>query len=105
MNTSHHATKFVPNGLCLCDKEQQCEPCLFWQDQNTPAGRKGLCGRIVNFLVFQPFYQYIISQTDDRAFPDKIMYEDQKHICTMLFESACFDRTNGSKYAYVYLRH
>jgi hypothetical protein len=58
---------------------------------NTPDGRKALCEKIPRFLVIKPFYQNAVAQTIPKLFPDRIVYDDEKDICSMLFEAVLFE--------------
>jgi hypothetical protein len=51
---------------------------------NTTDGRKALCEKITKFLVFKPFYQHAIAQAIPKLFPDRIVYDDEKDICSLL---------------------
>lgn len=69
---------------------------------DTSDGRKALCEKITHFLVFKPFYQTAISQIIGEIFPDRIVYDDEKDICTMLFEAVLFehDHTGTTPFSY-----
>jgi hypothetical protein len=79
------------NGLCSCAGKNTCENCRFCLKHHTPAGRKALCATIVNFLVFAPIYQHLVSQTLPTVFPNRVVYEDEKDLCSMLFEAVIFE--------------
>jgi hypothetical protein len=51
---------------------------------NTTDGRKALCEKITKFLVFKPFYQHAFAQAIPKLFPDRIVYDDEKDICSLL---------------------
>ena len=84
-------TKFVDNAFCFCSDNETCASCRFCETHNTSEGRKALCEKITHFLVFKPFYQAAIAQALQTLFPDKIVYDDEKDICTMLFEAVLFE--------------
>jgi hypothetical protein len=79
------------NGLCSCTGKETCENCRFCLKHNTPAGRKALCATIVNFLLFTPTYEYLVSQTLPTVFPNRVVYEDEKDLCSMLLEAVTFE--------------
>lgn len=81
----------VPNPLCSCSVGATCESCQFCESRNTQQGRKALCEKITNYLVLQPIYQSALAQAMYTFFPDKIVYDDEKDICTMLFEAVLFE--------------
>jgi hypothetical protein len=70
--------------------------------RNTPDGRKALCEKITRFLVLQPFYQSALAQIMRETFPNMVVYDDEKDICTMLFEALLFEynRTGITPFAY-----
>jgi hypothetical protein len=82
---------FVDNTLCSCGENGTCPHCRFCQGHDTTAGRKALGEKIVQFLVFQPFYQKILKQAVDRFFPSKTIYDDEQPICTMLFDAVLYE--------------
>jgi hypothetical protein len=90
-------TTFVANALCSCGEDQICASCRFCQAHNTSEGRKALCEKITRFLVFQPFYQQAIAQAIQKLFPGKVIYDDEKDICTMVFESVLFEDTHTGR--------
>src|SRR5260370_42644968 len=90
--------QLVENALCRCTEEETCASCSFCEARNTTEGRKGLCEKITHFLVLKPFYQSAIAQAMGKLFPTRIVYDDEKDICTMLFEAGLFeDKQNGIK--------
>jgi hypothetical protein len=93
-------TTFVANALCSCEEKEDeaCASCRFCQAHNTSEGRKALCEKITRFLVLQPFYQQAIAQAVQKLFPEKIVYDDEKNICTMLFESVLFEDTHAGEH-------
>jgi hypothetical protein len=86
---------FADNYLCSCRGNETCAPCVFCEAHNTGDGRKALCEKITRFLVLMPFYQRILARTMGRWFPDKVVYDDEKDICTMLFEAILFEDASG----------
>ncbi len=94
------------NGLCDCAGSTLCVNCRFYESRNTPEGRKALSARIVNFLVSQPLYERLVSQTLPTIFPNQIIYEDEKDLVAMLFEAVTFDveSDSGTPLAY-FLAH
>lgn len=102
MTSTQENQQSVKNGLCSCTKNITCASCMFWEKYNTPSGRKSLCEKIVHFLVLKPFYQYALTQTVDKVFPNKVIYEDQKDICSMLFESVLFEDMSIGKTPFAY---
>ncbi len=94
------------NGLCECTGNTLCVNCRFYESRNTPEGRKALSARIVNFLVSQPLYKHLVSQTLPTIFPNQIIYEDEKDLVAMLFEAVTFDveSDGGTPLAY-FLSH
>ncbi len=93
-NTSGSAAQRLQpakNGLCACTDNNTCENCRFCQKHHTPAGRKALCATIVNFLLFTPIYQHLVSQTLPTVFPNRVVYEDEKDLCSMLLEAVTFE--------------
>ena len=85
------AKTFVDNALCSCTENETCASCRFCETLNTTEGRKALCERITHFLVFTPFYQNAVAQAVPKLFPDRIVYDDEKEICAMLFEAVLFE--------------
>ncbi len=69
--------------------------CVFCEGYNTADGRKALCEKITGFLVLVPFYQKALARTMGRLFPDKVVYDDEKDICRMLFEAILFEDSSG----------
>jgi hypothetical protein len=82
---------FAHNALCSCTKTETCVSCRFCAPRNTSGGRKSLCEKITHFLVLEPFYQDAIAQAVHTLFPDRIVYDDEKDICSMLFEAVLFE--------------
>jgi hypothetical protein len=82
---------FVDNELCSCRDNDTCASCRFCAAHDTTDGRKALCEKITRFLVFTPFYQAAIADAVQMLFPDRIVYEDEKDICAMLFEAVLFE--------------
>jgi hypothetical protein len=82
---------FVENTICSCSETTTCPSCLFCEEHNTTSGRKALGEKIVTFLVWKPFYQKALKQAMERLFPDRVVYDDEKDICTMLFDSLLFE--------------
>ncbi len=93
---------FVDNAICSCTEKETCASCRFCMTRNTPDGRKSLCEKITRFLVLQPFYQSALAQIMGETFPNKVVYDDEKDICTMLFEALLFEynRTGMTPFAY-----
>jgi len=93
---------FVDNALCSCTEKETCVSCRFCMTRNTPDGRKALCEKITHFLVLQPFYQSALAQIMGETFPNMVVYDDEKDICTMLFEALLFEynRTGMTPFAY-----
>jgi len=85
------------NGLCECTGSTLCVNCRFYESRNTPEGRKALSACIVNFLVPQPLYKLLVSQTLPTIFPNRIIYEDEKDLVAMLFEAVIFDVESGGE--------
>ena len=83
--------RFADNGLCSCSEGETCANWRFCETRNSPDGRKSLCEKITRFLVVKPFYQSAIAGIVQKLFPDSIVYDDEKDICTMLFESVLFE--------------
>ena len=54
-----------------------------------------MCEKITRFLVLVPFYQRALARVMGRLFKDKVVYDDEKDICTMLFEAILFEDTSG----------
>jgi len=79
------------NGLCECTGSTLCVNCRFCESRNTPAGRKALCARMFNFLVSQPLYEHLVSSSLPHIFPNRIVYDDEKDLLSMLFEAVIFD--------------
>jgi len=79
------------NGLCCCTEDETCASCRFCVTHNTTDGRKALCEKITKFLVFKPFYQHAIAQAIPKLFSDRIVYDDEKDICSLLFEAVLFE--------------
>ena len=50
-----------------------------------------MCEKITRFLVLKPFYQNAVAQALPKFFPNRIVYDDEKDICAMLFEAALFE--------------
>ena len=82
---------FVHNALCTCTDTETCSSCRFCATHNSSDGRKALCERITRFLVLEPLYQDAIAQAIPTLFPDRIVYDDEKDICSMLFEAVLFE--------------
>jgi hypothetical protein len=88
-------TTFTDNTICTCSANKTCPTCLFCEAHNTSNGRKALCEKISRFLVQVPFYQRALARVMGKLFPDKVVYDDQKDICTMLFEALLFEDRSG----------
>ena len=98
--------KFADNRLCSCTETDTCASCRFCKPRNTTQGRKALCEKITNFLVLQPIYQHALAQAMRALFPDKIVYDDEKGICTMLFEAVLFEADSAGTTPFSYfVRH
>ena len=93
---------FVDNDLCSCGEEEICASCRFCAARNTADGRKALSETITRFLVFTPFYQAAVADAVQMLFPDRIVYDDEKDICAMLFEAVLFEdnRTGTTPFSY-----
>jgi hypothetical protein len=93
---------FAHNALCSCTDTETCASCRFCETHNSSEGRKALCEKITRFLVFEPFYQAAIARAIPTLFPDRIVYDDEKDICAMLFEAVLFedDHTGTTPLAY-----
>jgi len=93
---------FAHNALCSCTDTETCASCRFCETRNSSEGRKALCERITRFLVSEPFYQDAIAQAIPMLFPDRIVYDDEKDICSMLFEAVLFEdnRTGTTPLSY-----
>src|SRR5665213_1200128 len=87
--------QFAPNPLCSCSAEETCASCLFCEARNTQRGRKALCEKITHYLVLQPLYQFALAQAMQACFPDRVVYDDERDICTMLFEAVVFEDTSA----------
>ncbi len=85
---------FMENTICSCSETKTCPSCLFCEAYNTTDGRKALCEKIVSFLVWKPFYQRALRQAMERLFPSKVVYDDEKDICTILFDAMLFEDTS-----------
>ena len=83
--------QLVPNPVCSCSATETCASCRFCKEHNTPHGRKALCEEIVQYLVLQPPYQLALAQMMHTFFPGKVVYDDERNICTMLFEALLFE--------------
>src|SRR6266567_2961421 len=81
----------IDNGLCSCIGNKTCANCLFYLKHNTPDKRKALCEKVAEYLVSKPTYQYAVSKALETVFPNKIIYEDEKDICWMIFEAVLFE--------------
>ena len=98
--------KFVDNPLCSCTETDTCASCRFCGTHNTTQGRKTLCEKITRFLVLQPIYQHALAQAMQALFPDKIVYDDEKDICTILFEAVLFEADSADTTPFSYfIRH
>jgi hypothetical protein len=86
---------FTDNDLCTCKESKPCGQCVFCEGYNTADGRKALCEKISRFLVQVPLYQRALARVMGTLFPDKVVYDDQKDICTMLFEAILFEDRSG----------
>ena len=75
--------KFVDNALCSCRENETCASCRFCETHNSTGARKALCEKITRFLVLKPLYQNAVAQALPKLFPDRIVYDDEKDICTM----------------------
>jgi hypothetical protein len=95
-------TTFVDNDLCSCRENETCAPCRFCETHNTADARKALSEKITHFLVFTPFYQAAVAEAVQMLFPDRIVYDDEKDICAMLFEAVLFEdnRTGTTPFSY-----
>jgi len=93
---------FVDNDLCSCRENETCVSCRFCETHSTTDGRKALCEKITHFLVFTPFYQAAVAEAVQMLFPDRIVYDDEKDICAMLFEAVLFEdnRTGTTPFSY-----
>ncbi len=93
---------FVDNDLCSCRENETCPSCRFCETRNTTDGKKALCEKITHFLVFTPFYQAAVAEAVQMLFPDKVIYDDEKDICAMLFEAVLFEdnRTGTTPFSY-----
>ena len=89
------AEEFVANPLCSCNAGTTCTSCLFCEARNTQRGRKALCEKITHCLVVQPMYQRALAQAMQAFFPNKVVYDDERDICTMLFEAVLFEDTSA----------
>ena len=87
--------EFVPNPLCSCSAGEPCTSCRFCEARNTQRGRKALCEKITHYLVLQPMYQRALAQAMQAFFPNKVVYDDERDICTMLFEAVLFEDTSA----------
>ena len=98
--------KFVDNPLCSCTETDICASCRFCKAHNTTQGRKALCEKVTHFLVLQPIYQHALAQAMQALFPDKIVYDDEKDICTILFEAVLFEADSADTTPFSYfIRH
>jgi hypothetical protein len=89
--------KFAASPLCACTETGTCAGCRFCKAHDTTAGHKALCERITRFLVLQPIYQSALAKAMHAFFPDKVVHDDERDICTMLFEAVLFeDSTAGT---------
>jgi hypothetical protein len=88
------STGFVRNALCTCTPDNICASCRFCQTCNTSHGRKALCEKITRFLVLQLPYQRALQKAMEMLFPSKVVYDDEKDICTLLFESVLLNGEN-----------
>jgi hypothetical protein len=79
------------NGLCSCTEDKTCASCRFCMAHNTPEGRRALCENIAEFVVLMPFYQHALAQAMQKLFPDRVVYDDEKDICSLLFEAVLFE--------------
>ena len=96
MDKQHtEAEEFAPNPLCSCTAGTTCTSCLFCKARNTQQGRKALCEKIVHYLVGQPMYQRALAHAMQVFFPNKVIYDDERDICTMLFEAVQFEDTSA----------
>ena len=87
------AEEFVAHPLCSCTAGTTCTSCLFCEARNTQRSRKALCEKITHYLVVQPTYQRALAQAMQVFFPNKVVYDDERDICTMLFEAVLFEDT------------
>lgn len=83
--------QFIPDPLCSCSADETCASCRFCEARNTQRGRRALCEKITHYLVLQPVYQCALASAMQAFFPDKVVYDDEKDICTMLFEAVLFE--------------
>ncbi len=68
-----------------------CLTCRVCLAHNYTSGRKDLAKKIIDFLVLQPMYQHLLLEIFPTEFPDPIIYDDEKPICSMMFEAIIFD--------------
>ena len=85
----------VAHPLCSCTPGDTCVNCRFCAPRNTQQGRKALCEKIVHYLVLQPVYQATLAATMQVFFTNKVIYDDERDICTMLFEAVLFEDTSA----------
>jgi hypothetical protein len=98
--------KFVDNPLCSCTETDTCTSCRFCKAHDTTQGRKALCERITHFLVLEPIYQHALAQAMQTLFPSKIVYDDERDICAMLFEAVLFEDDSAGTTPFSYfVRH
>lgn len=98
--------QFVPNPLCSCSAGETCASCVFCETRNTQLGRKALCEKIAQYLVLQPIYQSALARAMRAFFPDRVVYEDERDICAMLFEAVSFeDNLAGTTPFSYFLQH
>jgi hypothetical protein len=93
---------FTDNPLCSCIETEPCALCRFCKAHNTQRGRKALCEKVTRYLVLQPVYQHALAQAMHALFPDKIVHDDEKDICTMLFEAVLFEDTSAGTTPFSY---
>jgi hypothetical protein len=86
---------FTDNPLCSCTETEPYALCRFCKAHNAQQGRKALCEKIARTLVVQPVYHQALAQAMHALFPDKIIHDDEKDICTMLFEAVLFEDTSA----------
>jgi hypothetical protein len=99
-------TPFVDNAICSCTETDTCASCRFCKAHNTTRGRKALCEKITHFLVLQPIWMNALRRAMDALFPRKIVYDDEKDICAMLFEAVLFEDAAAGTTPFVYfIRH
>lgn len=94
--------QFVPNPLCSCSAGETCASCLFCETHNTGRDRKALCEKMTHYLVLQPIYQFALAQAMQVFFPNRVVYDDERDICTMLFEAVLFEDNSAGTTPFSY---